>query len=679
MAVEYNEKIANVDKLIDAVEKAGYSARISKEEEVFGDERDKEIKNLKNLFIVSVILTFPLLLGMFLHMAEIHTILTNGYFQLAITTPVQFIVGYRFYKGAYHSLKGGGANMDVLVSLGTSAAYFYSLYNVIVGVKEYYFESSAVIITLVLLGKMFEGIAKGRTSEAIKKLIGLQAKKAVAIRDGVEIEIPIEEVSIGDIIIVKPGEKVPVDGQIIEGVSSIDESMITGESIPVDKTTGDEVIGGTINKYGTFKFKATKIGKETVLSQIIKLVENAQTSKAPVQRLADKIASIFVPTVISIAVVTLIFWAFVKGNLTQGIINAVSVLVIACPCSLGLATPTAIMVSTGRGAEMGILIKGGEYLEKVHEINAIVFDKTGTITKGEPEVTDVIGFDLEEDDILKIGLSVENKSEHPLGKAIVNKGKEKGLDIEEVQGFEAIPGRGIWAKLHEDDIYLGNRKLMKEKNIDISNREEKIVNLEEEGKTAMLLAINGIISGIIGVADTLKENSREVIGELKNMGLEIYMITGDNARTAKAIGKELGIVNVIADVLPEHKAEKIEELKGKGKKVAMVGDGINDAPALATANVGFALSTGTDIAMESSDITLMGGNLKGIPTAMKLSKRTMKIIKENLFWAFIYNAIGIPVAALGFLNPMLAGTAMAFSSVSVVTNSLRLKKFTPHQ
>lgn len=661
------------------MEKTGYSARISNEEEVFGDERDKEIKNLKNLFIVSVILTFPLLLGMFLHMAEIHTILTNGYFQLAITTPVQFIVGYRFYKGAYHSLKGGGANMDVLVSLGTSAAYFYSLYNVIVGVKEYYFESSAVIITLVLLGKMLEGIAKGRTSEAIKKLIGLQAKKAVAIRDGVEIEIPIEQVSIGDIIIVKPGEKVPVDGQIIEGVSSIDESMITGESIPVDKTTGDEVIGGTINKYGTFKFKATKIGKETVLSQIIKLVENAQTSKAPVQRLADKIASIFVPTVISIAVVTLIFWALVKGNLTQGIINAVSVLVIACPCSLGLATPTAIMVSTGRGAEMGILIKGGEYLEKVHEINAIVFDKTGTITKGEPEVTDVIGFDLEEDDILKIGLSVENKSEHPLGKAIVNKGKEKGLDIEEVQEFEAIPGRGIWAKLHEYDIYLGNRKLMEEKNIDISNREEEIVNLEEEGKTAMLLAINGTISGIIGVADTLKENSREVIGELKNMGLEIYMITGDNVRTAKAIGKELGIVNIIADVLPENKAEKIEELKGKGKKVAMVGDGINDAPALATANVGFALSTGTDIAMESSDITLMGGNLKGIPTAMKLSRRTMKIIKENLFWAFIYNAIGIPIAALGFLNPMLAGTAMAFSSVSVVTNSLRLKKFTPYQ
>lgn len=661
------------------MEKAGYSARISKEEEVFGDERDKEIRNLKNLFIVSVILTFPLLIGMFLHMAKIHTILTNGYFQLAITTPVQFIVGYRFYKGAYHSLKGGGANMDVLVSLGTSAAYFYSLYNVIVGVKEYYFESSAVIITLVLLGKMLEGIAKGRTSEAIKKLIGLQAKKAVAIRDGVEIEIPIEQVSIGDIIIVKPGEKVPVDGQIIEGVSSIDESMITGESIPVDKTTGDEVIGGTINKYGTFKFKATKIGKETVLSQIIKLVENAQTSKAPVQRLADKIASIFVPTVISIAVVTLIFWALVKGNLTQGIINAVSVLVIACPCSLGLATPTAIMVSTGRGAEMGILIKGGEYLEKVHEINAIVFDKTGTITKGEPEVTDVIGFDLEEDDILKIGLSVENKSEHPLGKAIVNKGKEKGLDIEEVQEFEAIPGRGIWAKLHEYDIYLGNRKLMEEKNIDISNREEEIVNLEEEGKTAMLLAINGTISGIIGVADTLKENSREVIGELKNMGLEIYMITGDNVRTAKAIGKELGIVNIIADVLPENKAEKIEELKGKGKKVAMVGDGINDAPALATANVGFALSTGTDIAMESSDITLMGGNLKGIPTAMKLSRRTMKIIKENLFWAFIYNAIGIPIAALGFLNPMLAGTAMAFSSVSVVTNSLRLKKFTPYQ
>ncbi|MTI48847.1 MAG: copper-translocating P-type ATPase [Firmicutes bacterium] len=680
--IEYNEEAISVKDIIGVVEKTGYKAYEDKEDEEGSKKNDrekearqKEIKTLKTLFVISAVLSIPLLSAMFFHMANVHTILSNGYVQLALATPVQFIVGYRFYKGAYHSLRGGGANMDVLIAMGTSAAYFYSLYNLLEGIQQYYFESSAMIITLILLGKMFEAIAKGKTSEAIKKLMGLQAKTARVIRDGEEKDIAIDEVVVGDTIIVRPGEKIPVDGEITEGNSSIDESMLTGESIPVDKKTGDEIIGATINKHGTFKFKATKVGKETALSQIIKLVEDAQGSKAPVQRLADKISGIFVPVVVGIAIVTFIAWFFIDGNFTRALINAVSVLVIACPCALGLATPTAIMVGTGKGAENGILIKGGEHLERTHNLNTIVFDKTGTITKGEPEVTDIIVLDKDEDTILKYAATAEKGSEHPLGESIVNKAKEQKVKLMEFDEFEAIPGHGIFAKIEEDEVYLGNRKLMDDKNIEIQQAEDKIADLENEGKTAMLMSINNKLSGIIAVADTVKENSLQAINELKELGIEIYMITGDNERTAKAIAKQVGIDNVIAEVLPEHKAEKVENIKGQGKKVGMVGDGINDAPALATADIGFAIGTGTDVAIEAADITLMKGDLRDIVMAIKLSKKTMKTIKQNLFWAFGYNTAGIPLAALGFLNPMIAGAAMAFSSVSVVSNSLRLKRF----
>ncbi len=675
--IEYIEGELTVEDFKNAVKKAGYKAteeiktNVDREKEA----REKEIKTLKTLFIISTILALPLFSAMFFHMAGYHTILDNGYFQLILATPVQFIVGYRFYKGAYHSLRGGGANMDVLVSMGTSAAYFYSLYNVIAGVPHYYFEASAVIITLILLGKLLEASAKGRTSDAIKKLMGLQAKTARILRDGEEIDIPIEEVEVGDIVVVRPGEKIPVDGKVVDGNSSVDESMLTGESIPVDKKIGDEVIGATINKYGTFKFEATKIGKDTALAQIIKLVEDAQGSKAPVQRLADKISGIFVPVVVAIAVVTFLLWYFIGGDFTQALISAVAVLVIACPCALGLATPTAIMVGTGKGAENGILIKGGEHLERAHKLNAIVFDKTGTITKGEPEVTDVIAFEYEEDQILRFTGIAEKNSEHPLGQAIVERAKEKGIQLTDADSFEAIPGHGIYASIEGKDLYIGNRKLMKDKKVEISHIKDRISGLEDEGKTAMLISIDGKISGIIAVADTVKEHSKEAIKRLTDMGIEVYMITGDNERTAKAIARQVGIDKVLAEVLPEHKAENIEKIKKEGKVVGMVGDGINDAPALAAADTGFAIGTGTDVAMEAADITLIKGDLRDIVHAIELSRKTMRTIKQNLFWAFAYNTAGIPLAALGFLNPMIAGAAMAFSSVSVVSNSLRLKRF----
>lgn len=675
--IKYNSSDIKVRDMISAVEKAGYKA--SEESNNNVDEqkeaRQKEIKKLKTLFIISAALSLPLFSAMFFHMAGMDTILNNGWVQFALATPVQFVVGSRFYKGAYHSLKGGGANMDVLVSMGTSAAYFYSLYNVIVGIEQYYFESSAIIITLILLGKLMESIAKGKTSEAIKKLMGLQAKTARVIRNGEEKDIPVEEVEVGDNIIVRPGEKIPVDGKVIEGKSTIDESMLTGESIPVEKTKGDEVIGSTINKHGSFKFKATKVGKDTALSQIIKLVEEAQGSKAPVQRLADKVSGIFVPTVVTIAIITFITWYIISGDITPSIISAVSVLVIACPCALGLATPTAIMVGTGKGAENGILIKGGEHLEKAQKIDTIIFDKTGTITKGEPEVTDIISYGIKEEKILQIAASAEKNSEHPLAEAIVKKSEEKGISLQEVENFEAIPGHGIYTTIKGEKIYLGNRRLMKKENIDISSISQDIERLESEGKTAMILSKDSKIEGIVAVADTIKETSKEAIYTLKNMGIDIYMITGDNNRTAKAIAKKVGIDNVIAEVLPEDKANNVEEIRQKNKRVAMVGDGINDAPALAQADIGFAIGTGTDVAIEAADITLMKGDLKDIVMAVKLSRKTMRTIKQNLFWAFGYNTAGIPLAALGFLNPMIAGAAMAFSSVSVVSNSLRLKRF----
>lgn len=675
--VEFPSGIIEDHVLIQVVEKAGFGAEIEVERDLDREKelREKEIKSLKTSFIISAILSLPLFSAMFFHMAGVDNILSNGWFQLILATPVQFIIGYRFYKGAYNSLRGGGANMDVLVSMGTSAAYFYSIYNLLTGVHEYYFEASAVIITLILLGKTFEAVAKGKTSEAIKKLMGLQPKTARVIRDNQEIEIPIEDLTIGDIVIVKPGERVPVDGIIVEGNSALDESMITGESIPIDKSVGDEVIGATINKFGLFKFQATKIGKDTVLSQIVKLVEDAQGSKAPVQRLADRISGIFVPIVVGIALLTFISFYFIK-DFNTGLINAVAVLVIACPCALGLATPTAIMVGTGKGAENGILIKSGEHLERAHKIDTIIFDKTGTITKGQPEVTDILVFgDMDKKELLKIAASVEKASEHPLGQAIVQKAEQDLLAISTPEEFTAIPGKGLKASFEGKEILIGNRKLMLGNNISIEEEEEKLSKLEAQGKTAMLISVDERLSGIIAVADQIKETSLDAIKKLKNMGLEVYMITGDNERTAKTIAKEVGITNVLADVLPENKADAVERLKKEGKHVGMVGDGINDAPALAAADVGFAIGTGTDVAMEAADITLMRGDLEGVVTAIRLSHRTMKTIKENLFWAFFYNAIGIPFAALGLLNPMLAGAAMAFSSVSVVSNSLRLKKF----
>lgn len=676
--IEYYEGEVTVDTLTKIVENTGYKAYAKKEGEGKDREleaREKEIKTLKTYFIISLILSIPLFSAMFFHMAGKHTILSNGYFQLALATPVQFIIGSRFYKGAYHSIKGGGANMDVLVAMGTTAAYFYSLYNLIIGVNQFYFESSAVIITLILLGKMMEAVAKGKTSQAIRKLAQLRPKTALVIRDGKEVTIAVEDVIKGDIVVVKPGERVPVDGIIIEGNSSVDESMLTGESIPVDKKVGDEVVGSTINKHGTFKFKATKVGKDTMLSQIIKMVEDAQNSKAPVQRLADKISGIFVPSVLVIAIITFLGWMIIKGDFATALINSVSVLVIACPCALGLATPTAIMVGTGKGAENGILIKGGEHLERAHNIDSLMLDKTGTITKGEPEVTDIIVFNGDEDTMLTFAASAEKGSEHPLGDAIVKKAVEKDLMLKETDKFEAIPGHGIYAVIDGQDIYVGNRRLMETKNIDILDIEDSIYTLEDQGKTVMIIAMNNSILGIVGVADTIKETSPEAVKALKNMGIEVFMITGDNYRTAEAIAKQVGIENIEAEVLPEHKTEKVEKLKSQGKSVGMVGDGINDAPALAAADVGFAIGTGTDIAMEASDITLIKGDLRDIVTAIKLSRKTMKTVKENLFWAFGYNTIGIPLAALGFLNPMIAGAAMAFSSVSVVSNSLRLKRF----
>lgn len=664
--------------LVDTVVKAGYGAEIEVDKDLDRDKelREKEIKTLKRDFIISTILTIPLFAAMFFHMAGVHTILSEGWFQLLLATPVQFFIGARFYKGAYHSLKGGGANMDVLIAMGTSAAYLYSIYNMIIGVAELYFETSAMIITLILLGNLFEAVAKGKTSDAIKKLMRLQPKTAVVIKDGREVEVSIDDLEIGDIVVVKPGEKVPVDGIIVDGHSTIDESMLTGESIPVDKTVDDQVVGATINKVGAFKFRATQIGKDTVLSQIIQMVEDAQGSKAPVQRLADKVSGIFVPTVIVIALVTFLGFYFIGGDLGRGIINAVAVLVIACPCALGLATPTAIMVGTGKGAENGILIKSGEHLEKAHKMNSIIFDKTGTITKGQPEVTDIVTFNnYQEDELLRIAASAEKVSEHPLGTAIVNHAEEKGLSLKDTEDFTSITGRGLRARFEGKDVLIGNRRLMEENHIEINHIEDQVSSLEEEGKTAMITSIDGKASGIVAVADQIKETSLKAIEDLQKMGLEIYMITGDNERTARAIANKVNIENVLADVLPENKASKVEELKSAGKHVGMVGDGINDAPALAESDVGFAIGTGTDVAIEAADITLMGGDLKGVVTAIKLSRKTMKTIKQNLFWAFFYNSVGIPFAALGFLNPMVAGAAMAFSSVSVVTNSLRLRNF----
>ncbi|MBZ4686382.1 MAG: copper/silver-translocating P-type ATPase [Clostridiales bacterium] len=689
-SVEYEPSMISVEDMKAALDNLGYKASLAEkrfDEDSEKLERQREERRQVRLLILSAVLSLPLLAFMFAELFNVNLppIFGNKVFQFVLATPVQFIAGWQFYRGAYQNLKHGTANMDVLVALGTSAAYFFSVANTFFTAGHVYYETATVIITLIILGRLLEARAKGRTSEAIKKLMGLQAKTARVIREGKEMDIPVEEVQVGDIVVVRPGEKIPVDGEIVEGSSSVDESMLTGESIPVDKNIGDEVIGATINKQGVLKFKATKVGAETALAQIIKIVEEAQGSKAPIQRFADVISSYFVPAVVGIAVITFFAWYFwaAPGDIARALINTTAVLVIACPCALGLATPTSIMVGTGRGAENGILIKGGEHLEKAYRIDTVVLDKTGTITKGEPEVTDIIVTDssLDENNLLQLAASVENNSEHPLGEAIVKAAKTRDLELSETGEFEAIAGHGVKSTIEGRKVLLGNRKLLEENGISFQKFNNQINKLENEGKTAILVAVDDQSAGIIAVADTVKETSAEAIAALKEINIEPVMITGDNKRTAKAIAHQVGIKpqNVLAEVLPEDKANEVNQLRKQGKIVAMVGDGINDAPALASADVGIAIGTGTDVAMEAADITLMRGDLRGIAASIKLSRATMRNIKQNLFWALIYNSLGIPVAALGYLSPILAGAAMAFSSVSVVTNALRLRRFDPYR
>ncbi|MBD7936283.1 heavy metal translocating P-type ATPase [Cytobacillus sp. FSL K6-0265] len=686
--VEYNPEQVSVEEIIARVDKIGYSASL-KTTASANDVREENIKKQQRKFIAAAILSIPLLWTMVGHFEFTSFIflpdfLMNPWVQLILATPVQFIIGWQFYTGAYKSLKSGSANMDVLVALGTSAAYFYSLFLTIQSLGtthghhvELYFETSAIIITLILLGKLFEARAKGRSSEAIKKLMNLKAKKAVVVKEGKETVVPVEQVIAGDTVIIKPGERIPVDAVIIEGQSAVDESMLTGESVPVDKKAGDEVIGATVNKNGLLTVKATKVGKDSALAQIIRVVEQAQGSKAPIQRLADKISGIFVPIVVAIALVTFFIWfLFLQpGDVASALEKMIAVLVIACPCALGLATPTSIMAGSGRSAEMGVLFKGGEHLEMTHEITTVVVDKTGTVTNGQPVLTDIIVEPgTNEAHFLSIVSASEKSSEHPLAEAIVEGLEKRNVEKVKSEYFEALPGYGISAKVIGKDVLIGTVRLMEENGVDFSWFSKQMKELEGEGKTAMLVAINGRAKGLIAVADTIKESSSEAIQRLHDMGLEVIMMTGDNQLTAQAIAKEVGISKVIAEVLPETKAEEVRKLQSQGKKVAMVGDGINDAPALATADIGMAIGTGTDIAMEAGDITLMRGDLNSIADAIMMSKKTIRNIKQNLFWAFGYNTIGIPIAAAGFLAPWLAGAAMAFSSVSVVLNALRLQR-----
>ena len=680
-----------------AVDKAGF--KLIKEEDQIKEVSKKkdESKILLNRFIFSLIFTVPLLIISMGHMVgmplpsiidPMKNPLNFALIQLVLTIPVM-VAGYKFYKIGYKNLFKLSPNMDSLIAIGTSAAVAYGLfaiYKILNGETHYamhlYFESAVVILTLITLGKYLEAVSKGKTSEAIKKLMGLAPKTATIIKNGKEVSIPIEEVIVGDIILVKPGEKLPVDGEIIEGSTSIDESMLTGESIPVEKNIGSTVIGASINKAGFIKYKATKVGKDTALAQIVKLVEEAQGTKAPIAKMADIIAAYFVPTVMALAIIAAVGWLIAGESTVFALTIFISVLVIACPCALGLATPTAIMVGTGKGAENGVLIKGGEALETTYKIDTIVFDKTGTITEGKPKVTDIICNGIKEEEVLVLAASAEKGSEHPLGEAIVREAEDRSLEFKSLEHFKAVPGHGIEVTIEGKDILLGNKKLMLQNNIDIELLHVESDRLATEGKTPMYIAINNKLSGIIAVADTVKENSKAAIEELKKMNVNVAMITGDNKKTAEAIAKSVGIDIVLAEVLPEDKANEVKKLQGQNRKVAMVGDGINDAPALVQADVGIAIGSGTDVAIESADIVLMKSDLKDVVTAIRLSKATIKNIKENLFWAFGYNVLGIPVA-MGvlhifggpLLNPMIAAAAMSFSSVSVLLNALRLKKF----
>ncbi len=679
--VEFQPAIVNADEILNHVARAGYSTRpvMDEEQDTEKLKREREFRKSVRLLMLSAVLSAPLLIQMVGMFPGAGGWELPRWWQFALATPVQFIVGWRFYRGAYHTLMGGGANMDVLVALGTSAAWLHSSVVTLMGLSGHhvYFEASAVLITLIVLGKVLEERAMGRTSEAIKKLMGLQAKTARVLRDGEEREVPVGEVRVNEVVMVRPGEKYPVDGIILEGMTSADESMLTGESVPVAKGVDDAVTGATLNIDGAVMFRATKVGKDTVLAQIIRMVEQAQGSKAPIQRTADRVSGIFVPIVLGIALVTYILWDFM-GPFTPALINAVAVLVIACPCALGLATPTAIMVGTGKGAEAGVLIKGGESLETAHRLDAVILDKTGTLTKGSPVVTDILPLGgLSQEELLRLAASAERGSEHPLGKSIVDEAGARGVELLEMRDFRAFPGHGLEAEVGGRKIYLGNEKFMAEHGVDAPGSVDEIRRFESEGKTVVLVADDGGLLGVIGVADSLRENSAEAVAALQGMGVEVYMLTGDNERTAQTIAAEAGISHVMADVMPDEKAAMVQRLKREGKKVGMVGDGINDAPALAAADVGFAIGSGTDIAMEASDITLMQGDLMGVVAGVHLSKTVMRKIRQNLFWAFFYNILGIPLAAFGFLSPIVAGAAMAFSSVSVVSNTLLLRNWRP--
>ncbi|MCX5736405.1 MAG: heavy metal translocating P-type ATPase [candidate division NC10 bacterium] len=707
--VEFASLGATVADLRRTIRDAGYEPLEAAEGSALADHektaREQEIRTLKRKLAAGIVLSVPTVLGSMHHWFPwVPEILQDFWVLWALTTPVQFWVGAQFYRGAWAALRHRTSDMNTLIAVGTSAAYFYSLAMTIApsffrtrGIAPaVHYETAAVIITLILLGRLLEAIAKGRTSEAIKRLMGMQSKTARVVRDGEERDVPLDEVRIGDRVVVRPGEKIPVDGVVRDGVSAVDESMLTGESLPVEKRPGDGVIGATLNKTGTFRFEATKIGKDTVLAQIIRLVEEAQGSKAPIQRLADRVAGVFVPTVIGIAVLTFLVWLAVGPSpaFLFAMLNFVAVLIIACPCALGLATPTAIMVGTGKGAELGILIRSGASLETAHKLTTVVFDKTGTLTKGEPEVTDILADEPRDEsrelraesreELLRVAASLERGSEHPLGEAIVTRAKEQGLTLSEVTEFEAVPGLGVRGRVDGRTVLLGNARFLAESGFDVHPLAPAAEELAAQGKTPMFVAVDGRAAGLIAVADTLKERSVEAVRALHRLGLELVMITGDNRLTAAAIAKQVGIDRVLAEVLPEQKAGEIRRLQAEGKIVAMVGDGINDAPALAQADVGIAIGTGTDVAMEASDITLIRGDLTSVVTAIELSKRTMRTIRQNLFWAFLYNVLGIPIAAgvlypfTGLLlNPMIGSAAMALSSVSVVSNSLRLRRFRP--